>query len=73
MSASLREELPRRLREMRVHKGKSVQALSEASGLSETYLKRLEAGKANPSVEALCKVAESLGYDLEITFLAKAP
>ncbi len=59
------------IRELRVAAGLSQVVFAEKSGLYQTYLSRIENGKANPSLNAMEVVAKTLGvtvFDLfEIT------
>lgn len=61
-----------RLRGLRAKRGISRRTLGQLTGISLRYLARLEAGRANPSVEILWRIAEALGiYPYEI--LAEKP
>lgn len=57
----LLEFLSRRVRRLRAARGMTRKNLSRHSRVSERYLAQLESGKANPSVDILVRVADSLG------------
>ena len=54
-------QLAARLIQLRKQKGLSQQALADAVGLHVTQIKRYEAGATQPSLEALKKIAVTLG------------
>lgn len=54
-------QLAARLIQLRKQKGLSQQALADAVGLHVTQIKRYEAGATQPSLDALKKVAITLG------------
>jgi len=54
-------EIARRIRSARARAGFTRKQLAAASGASERYLARLEAGTGNPSIEMLMGVADALG------------
>ena len=54
-------QLAARLLQLRKQKGLSQQALADAVGLHVTQIKRYEAGATQPSLEALKKIAVTLG------------
>ena len=49
-----------KLRKLRFEKGLSLQALSQLSGLSSSYLNEIEKGKKYPKVDKLILLAKSL-------------
>lgn len=53
-------EIMKLLVQLRVAKGWSQTKLAEASGVSQTYISDLEAGKKNPTVLILQKLAKAL-------------
>lgn len=57
-------ELGRRLRAGRQKRGLSVAALAEQAELSRRYVTETEAGRANPSILVLAKLASALGLAL---------
>ncbi len=54
-------EIASRIRSARARAGFTRKQLAAASGASERYLARLEAGTGNPSIEMLMAVADALG------------
>ncbi len=54
-------EIAARIRSARARAGFTRKQLAAASGASERYLARLEAGTGNPSIEMLMGVADALG------------
>ncbi len=54
-----------KLRKLRFEKGLSLQALSQLSGLSSSYLNEIEKGKKYPKVDKLILLAKSLKIKLE--------
>lgn len=54
-------EIAARIRSARARAGFTRKQLATASGASERYLARLEAGTGNPSIEMLMGVADALG------------
>lgn len=55
----------RRLRALREAAGKSQGDLAGKAGLSRVYLNQLEAGKRDPSLSTLTRLALALGVKLE--------
>lgn len=55
----------KRLRALREAGGKSQGDLADKAGLSRTYLNQLEAGKRDPSLSTLSRLAKALGVELE--------
>lgn len=54
-------EIASRIRSARARAGFTRRQLAAASGASERYLARLEAGTGNPSIEILISIADALG------------
>lgn len=52
------------IKERRVLLGLTQQDLSDYTGLSLRIIKSIEAGKANPSVATLSKIADVLGLEI---------
>ena len=50
---------------IRRERGLSQEELSFRSGLTRAYLSGLEAGRRNPTIVSLHKLAEALGVDIE--------
>lgn len=38
----------------------SIRMLAEKSGVAKSYIEKIEANEANPTVEILCKLAKAL-------------
>ncbi|MBK7576613.1 MAG: helix-turn-helix transcriptional regulator [Ignavibacteria bacterium] len=62
------ENLGNNIRRYRLKKGLTQEQLSQLSDVSEAYLSKLEAGRRNPTVTVLAKIAEILGVELEMLF-----
>lgn len=62
------ENLGNNIRRYRLRKGLTQEQLSQVSGVSEAYLSKLEAGKRNPTVGVLIKIADILGVEIEKLF-----
>jgi len=58
------EELGRRLRRAREERFQSVTETARSSGVSRRYLTETEAGRANPSILVLGRLAGALGLEL---------
>jgi transcriptional regulator with XRE-family HTH domain len=53
-----------RIKEIRLARGMTLQALSDASGLSPSMLSLVERGRASPSIGSLVVIASSLGVTM---------
>ncbi|SMO32358.1 helix-turn-helix domain-containing protein [Melghirimyces algeriensis] len=49
-----------RLKQYRLQKGYSLQALSDRSGVSRSMLSKIERGEKNPTINLLCEIVEAL-------------
>lgn len=58
--------LGRELMRARGDAGRSQLAVASAAGVDRSYLSRIEAGNAEPSIEALMAIAAALGCDLSV-------
>jgi len=67
------EELGRRLRAAREEAGLSVTRTAERAGVSRRYLTDAEAGRANPSVLVLARLAGALGLRLGELLSIRSP
>lgn len=58
---------------VRLRKAKKItQAdISEITGIQRPNISRLESGKYNPTLDMVVRVADSIGYELEITLKEK--
>jgi transcriptional regulator with XRE-family HTH domain len=54
---------------LRSQLGLSQAELAERAGVKRPYIARIEAGKANPTVESLGKVLAAVGYSLRLSAL----
>lgn len=52
-----------RLRGLRARRGISRRTLGQLTGISQRYLARMEAGRANPTVDILWRIAQALGIE----------
>ena len=52
------------IKERRTILGLTQQDLSDYTGLSVRFIKSVEAGKGNPSIQSLAKIAEVLGLEI---------
>jgi transcriptional regulator with XRE-family HTH domain len=53
--------LPHRLRTVRRQRALSLEALAEQTGLTKSYLSKLERGLSSPSIATVLKIAEAYG------------
>ncbi|AOY96515.1 DNA-binding protein [Cupriavidus sp. USMAA2-4] len=53
--------LPHRLRTLRRQRGLSLEALAEQTGLTRSYLSKLERGLSSPSIATVLKIAQAYG------------
>lgn len=49
---------------VRMQRKMSIRALAEKSGVAKSHIQKIEAGKASPSLEVMCRLAEALDCDL---------
>lgn len=57
-------EIGKKIREMRKHLGMTQKDISEISELSLRNLIDIESGRANPGLDQLHKIAETLGMEI---------
>ena len=57
--------------DVRYGKGMSLRELSERAHISESYLQRIEAGEATPSLEIMVRIARALGVPLDDLYQAE--
>lgn len=62
-----------RIRELRKSKRLSQIVLADLAGIHYNTLRRLENGSSNPSVDALVKIAETLGVTIAELFAERSP
>lgn len=66
-SASFRKlalQLGRRVREQRHERGWTVEEASERFGIEPAHVRRIEAGRTNPSLATLVSIARALSLEL---------
>ena len=56
-----REQMAAKLKALRARQGLTQEQLAEKSGVSRTYLARLETGRQDPTLSTLEKLAKALG------------
>jgi len=66
--ADLLRSLGAAVRNRRERRGLTQEALAELAGLERTYLTDLEAGRRNPSVKTLDRLARALGVKVHTLF-----
>ena len=54
--------------DVRYAKGISLRELSERAHVSKSYLQRIEAGEAAPSLEVMLRLARALGVPLDALY-----
>jgi XRE family aerobic/anaerobic benzoate catabolism transcriptional regulator len=70
---AFRERLANRVREVRAARGMTRAALAEASDVSLRFLAQIEAGRGNPSLLVMRKLASALGVSLESLIAEAVP
>jgi len=60
----IRHDVGERIRQFRLLRGLSQEALAERSGLHATQVQRIEQGKLNPRLTTLLALAQGLGIPL---------
>lgn len=61
-------EIGERIKELRQKKGITVNKLANLSGVSQSYLRDIELGNKQPTVEYLSYICEALGISLSRFF-----
>lgn len=61
----------KRITELRLEKGISVNKLANLAGVSQSYLRDIELGNKNPTVEYLSYICDALDVSLEFFFTEK--
>lgn len=54
--------------DVRYEKRMSLRELSERARVSKSYLQRIEAGEAAPSLEVMVRIAKALGVPLDALY-----
>lgn len=66
-------QLGRQLRERRQKLGWTVEEAAERYGIEPAHVRRIEAGRTNPSLATLLSVADALSTELAELFLEPSP
>lgn len=61
-------EVGRRIKELRTRKGITVNRLANIAGISQSYLRDIEIGNKQPTVEYLSYICDALGITLAAFF-----
>ena len=61
-----REEIGRRIAQLRKEKGLTILELSELTGLDNSNIGKIEKGKYNVGIDILGKIADALGVSIEL-------
>ena len=61
-------ELGQRIREKRTERGWTVEEASERFGIEPAHVRRIEAGRTNPSLATLVSIARALAMELDDLF-----
>lgn len=64
MKQTITDCLGQVIRELRIEAGFNQVEFSERSGFYQTYLSRIENGQANPTINAIEVIAETLGLNI---------
>ncbi len=68
-----REEVAKRIRELREERHLKQNALANLAGVSPTYIYQLERGEKSPTIEYLDHICWGLGITIEEFFSTKKP
>ena len=63
---SVRERIGRQIADARIDAGASSAGLARCAGMDRAHVGRIEAGTANPSIEALVALASCLGMEIGV-------
>ncbi len=61
--------LGQNIRDFRIKKGLSQEALGRALKVDKSYISRIESGKKNLTIKSLAKVADALSIEIKRLFL----
>lgn len=67
-STDWRKQVALNLKFLRVQSGMTLEQLATDSGLTRSYLSKIERGLSNPSIESALKLASALGVSVEKLF-----
>ena len=56
------------LKQLRVQRGLTLEQLAQSSGLTRSYLSKVERGMSNPSIESALSISTALGISVEKLF-----
>jgi transcriptional regulator with XRE-family HTH domain len=63
--------IPEKIKTIRELRGLDQAASAEKCGTHYNVIKRLENGSNSPNAETLIKIADGLGFDLQVAFVPK--
>ena len=66
----IRTRFGARIRRLRSERGLSQEAFADRCGFARSYMSRIERGKANPSLDAVQDLADALGAEVFMLFIA---
>ena len=66
-------QLGARLRELRQARGWTVEEASERYGVEPAHVRRIEAGRTNPSLATLLSIADAVSTELADLFAERSP
>ncbi len=72
MTDTIDDRIAARVRQLRVDRGLSLEALAEASGVSRSMISLIERGESSPTAVVLEKIATGLGVSLASLFAPPA-
>ena len=61
-----RKLIGQRIAEIRRQKGMSLTDIAEITGLRRSTVWRVETGKFSSTIDVLCKIADALGYTIDV-------
>ena len=64
LNRAIQETLSRQVRAFRTEAGLTQQMLADKCGIYRTYLSRIEGGDANPSLNLLAALADTLNIEI---------
>jgi transcriptional regulator with XRE-family HTH domain len=64
LNSAIQETLSRQVRAFRTEAGLTQQMLADKCGIYRTYLSRIEGGDANPSLNVLAALADTLNIEI---------
>ena len=66
MNGDVRQEIGKRLTDLRKKKGITQERLAEMTGFSQSNIWRIEAGKYSVGLDILAKIADALQCDVKL-------